>query len=863
MMPTMIGRYRIKAELGRGGMSTVYLAHDPLFDRDVAIKLLPLELLHQPTFRRRFEREAKVVAALEHPAIVPVYDFGENDGQPFLVMRFMTGGSLSERLNQGAISLTESAQIISYLAPALDEVHAHGVIHRDLKPSNILFDQRGQPFISDFGTAKLQDAQTKLTDTGGAVGTPAYMSPEQIQANADLDGRSDIYTLGVILFEMLSGSHPFETNTPIAIAVKHMFEPVPRLLDMDPNLPANCQAVIAKAMAKKKEDRYATAVSFANEFNVVVEQIEGSEVITPLPELEKGRRLALLISNTDYKAEGLSKLVAPPNSIYDVADVLMNPDIGGYEEVLTLVNEPAEAIRRAVAQFYAKKSADDHLLLYFMGHAALGKQGRIYLIANDTDPSLLRGTSIPAAFIADEMDNSLSKKQILVLDCHYSDTAPSEVPGLVGRSIDSAETFSRNGHQRVVVSAYDSTEYNWNNGHISGQAEPSPFSRHFVDGLRSGAADKNENGIITIGELFDYVQEQMATKVSSGKHHPRKWTPNFIKSSDEIVVGRAPINAPTPLSQIVPPPSNLLSKPLITLPEEAKLTDADQTIASIFRQGRTRWAVVGISALLLFILFGGLTTMANGSKSNESNIVLGSTETSTPTLTTTAVSPTKTTTAVNTTEPTNTPPPATPTALATATAIVAEEETEDEEGDSIETAVAILSSSIFDYPDTNANELTFIGVGDAVNVIGKSELGNWLYVQTDEGIEGFIYSPRLEFAGNLESLPIKTTSSTFIPSTTDCNAAGCAPLTMDAYPILGTRCEGDNRYRTVYLSGQGGDGSYTYYWNGEKLAGPQSEGFGFEVNGGEDERVIGMGKIVSGDGQTVETELFIDDFSCD
>lgn len=860
----MIGRYRIKAELGRGGMSTVYLAHDPLFDRDVAIKLLPLELLHQPTFRRRFEREAKVVAALEHPAIVPVYDFGENEGQPFLVMRFMTGGSLSERLNQGPISLIESAQMVSNLASALDEVHAHGVIHRDLKPSNILFDQRGQPFISDFGTAKLQDAQTKLTDTGGAVGTPAYMSPEQIQANADLDGRSDIYTLGVILFEMLSGSHPFETNTPIAIAVKHMFEPVPRLLDMDPNLPANCQAVIAKAMAKKKEDRYATAVSFADEFNAVVEQLEGEDLITPLPELEKGRRLALLIGNTDYKADGLSKLVSPPNSIYDVADVLMNPDIGRYEEVLTLVNEPAEAIRRAIAQFYAKKSADDHLLLYFMGHAALGKQGRIYLIANDTDPSLLRGTSIPTAFIADEMDNSLSQKQIFILDCHYSDTAPSETPDLVGRSIDSAETFSRNGHQRVVVSAYDSTEYNWNNGHISGQAEPSQFSRHFVDGLRSGAADIDENGIITIGELFDYVQEQLTTKVSNGKYHPRKWTPNFIKSSDDIIVGRALINAPKPVSQVISPQSSLLGKPVLTpTQEKGESLPTVKAKPSFWKQKSTQWALVGVGAFLFFILFSGLaTTLANNQKSDEPNIVLGSTETVTPTLTVTAGSPTKTIraeTAINTPQPTSTPVPAEPTATATLTAEPVGENSGKSE---LETAVAILSSSIFDYPDTDANELTFIGVGDIVNVLGRSEVGNWLFVQTDESIEGFIYSPRLDYSGDVNALPIKNSSASTQTSSKNCSDAGCPRLTIDAYPLPGTRCEGENRYRTVYLRGQGGNGSYIYYWDGEKVAGPQSAGFGFEVNGADDERVIGTGKIVSGDGQTVEQELFIDDFSC-
>ncbi len=844
MMPQQIGRYRIKAELGRGGMSTVYLAHDPLFDRDVAIKLLPLELLHQPTFRRRFEREAKVVAALEHPAIVPVYDFGDHDGQPFLVMRFMTGGSLSERLNRGAISLDESAKILSFLAPALDEVHAHGVIHRDLKPSNILFDQRGLPFISDFGTAKLQDAQTKLTDTGGAVGTPAYMSPEQIQANGDLDGRSDIYTLGVILFEMLSGSHPFDTNTPIAIAVKHMFEPVPRLLDMDPSLPANCQAVITKAMAKKKEDRYETAVSLANEFRNIIDQIAAGEITHLAPEVEKGRRLALLIGNTQYQADKLGTLVAPPDNIYDLADVLMNPDLGGYEEVLTLVNEPAEALRRAISQFYANKTADDHLLLYFMGHAALGKRGRLYLIAHDTDPTLLRGTSIPAAFIADEMDNSLSPKQIFILDCHYSDTAPapSEMPNLVGRSIDTAETFARNGHQRVVVTAYDSTEYNWNNGRISGQAEPSQFSRYFVDGLRSGAADADEDGKITIGELFAYVQEQLTTKVSAGhKQHPRKWTPNFIKSSDDIVVGRAPLNVPPP-AQIIPPQTEL--PPLMT---EKKLPLPVNAAPQFWRQKTTRWAGAGIAFFLLFMLFGGV--MATFSKEATDAEMVFVAQTVTQTVTATAVS---TQTAPPTTSVTSTPPPsATPSNTPPPTTEPVPE-----------TAVALLSSSIFAYPDTDAPELTFIGVGDTVNVLGRSDAGNWLYVQTDEGVEGFIYTPRLQYAGDIDTLPVETPTATFVSSNTTCKASDCPQLTLDAYPLLGTRCEGENRYRTIYLSGSGGNGVYTYFWNEEKVAGPQADGFGFEVNGTADERVMGTGKVISGDGQTAEKELFVDDFSC-
>ena len=130
MLPQKIGRYEIKAELGRGGMSIVYLAHDPHFERDVAVKLLPHELLHHTTFRRRFDREAKIVAALDHPAIVPVYDFGEQDNQPFLVMRFMAGGSLTDRLKQGPLTIHETARILNRLAPALDEVHRRGVVHR-------------------------------------------------------------------------------------------------------------------------------------------------------------------------------------------------------------------------------------------------------------------------------------------------------------------------------------------------------------------------------------------------------------------------------------------------------------------------------------------------------------------------------------------------------------------------------------------------------------------------------------------------------------------------------------------------------------------------------------------------------------
>ena len=275
MDPEKIGRYEIKAELGRGGMATVYQAYDPRFERDVAIKVLPREMLHDPQFRARFEREAKTIAMLEHPAIVPVYDFGEEDGQPYFVMRNMTGGSLSDRMNQGPIPVKEAARIFERLAPGLDEAHARNIVHRDLKPGNILFDRLNEPYVSDFGIAKLSEAQANLTGSA-VIGTPTYMSPEQAQGEP-VDWRSDIYALGVILFEMLSGKPPYKADTPMGVVVKHITEPVPHILDVNSNLPQAIEAVIQKAMAKDKQARFATCAELA----ATLSAIERGEALDP------------------------------------------------------------------------------------------------------------------------------------------------------------------------------------------------------------------------------------------------------------------------------------------------------------------------------------------------------------------------------------------------------------------------------------------------------------------------------------------------------------------------------------------------------------------------------------------------------
>ncbi len=273
-IPEKIGRYIIKSELGRGGMATVYRAFDPSFDREVAIKVLPREMLHDPQFRSRFEREIKLVAALEHPAIVPVYDVGDEDGQPYFVMRYMTGGSLTDWIEKGKFSIQDTARLIEKIAPGLAYSHKKGIVHRDLKPDNILFDDNGAPFISDFGVAKLIEASGGLTGSG-VIGTPAYMSPEQAQGS-DIDGRSDVYGLGVIVYQMLSGQRPYSADTAMGVVVKHITDPVPEILKVVPSLPAAVDEIIKTALAKDKSDRYASTLDLARALNLLAFGDEGN-----------------------------------------------------------------------------------------------------------------------------------------------------------------------------------------------------------------------------------------------------------------------------------------------------------------------------------------------------------------------------------------------------------------------------------------------------------------------------------------------------------------------------------------------------------------------------------------------------------
>ncbi|MCO5205607.1 MAG: protein kinase [Anaerolineae bacterium] len=259
-MHSNFGRYTIIRELGRGGMATVYLAHAPHLSQYVALKLLPSEFLRNPRFRQHFSRETQIVAGLQHPAIVPVYDHGEYNEQPFIVMRYMSGGTLEQRMAQGTMPPQEVGRILGRVATGLDYAHQRRIVHRDIKPANILFDEHNQAYISDFGIARLLDETT----TVGIIGTPGYMAPEQALGRR-ATARSDIYALGVILYEMLTEYKPYEAPTTTTRQTQGK-APIPSVQRFNPVTPTTVDPVVAKALHSDPGRRFAAATAFTRAY---------------------------------------------------------------------------------------------------------------------------------------------------------------------------------------------------------------------------------------------------------------------------------------------------------------------------------------------------------------------------------------------------------------------------------------------------------------------------------------------------------------------------------------------------------------------------------------------------------------------
>lgn len=275
-----LGPYRVLELVGRGGMATVYKGYHARLDRNVAIKAVHQAYANDASFRARFEREAQIVARLDHPHIVPIYDFAEHEGQPYLVMKYIEGQTLRDVIAEAPPPLDRVTDILSAVAGALDYAHSQNVLHRDLKPSNILIDNKGIPYLTDFGLARMASAGDSTLSRDMLLGTPQYVSPEQAQGNRELTPQSDLYSLGVILYELVVGRTPFSGNTPYSIVHDQIYRPLPRPSDLNPEIPPQVEAVLMKALAKEPAERYAGAVEMIDAFKAAV-AVSGLKALNP------------------------------------------------------------------------------------------------------------------------------------------------------------------------------------------------------------------------------------------------------------------------------------------------------------------------------------------------------------------------------------------------------------------------------------------------------------------------------------------------------------------------------------------------------------------------------------------------------
>jgi hypothetical protein len=319
-------QYEVQGEIGRGGMSVVFRARDIRLDRPVAIKVLPPELAYDPAIRTRFTREAQTSAHLAHPHIVPIHDVGEREGIAYFVMSLVNGGNLASLLaREPRQPVDEVRRVLAEIADALSYAHMRGVVHRDIKPDNVLLDEHsGRVVVTDFGIARAIEGGSRLTLTGMAMGTPTYMSPEQAEGEREIDGRSDIYSLGVVAYQMLTGRVPFTGGNSMALLLKHVTEKPRPISELRPDAPRQLAEVIERALEKSPEDRWPSAAALRE---AVESEGRSTRSRRPLARAEERGRSSLQAGT----APGAPASVAPD-------------DAGAVEEPLALVIEPPHLV---------------------------------------------------------------------------------------------------------------------------------------------------------------------------------------------------------------------------------------------------------------------------------------------------------------------------------------------------------------------------------------------------------------------------------------------------------------------------------------------------------------------------------------
>jgi len=741
-------------------MSSVYRAFDPNLHRKVAIKIIHQHLSDNADFIRRFEQEAAVVAQLRHNNIVQVHDFNHEGDVYYMVMEFVPGETLSKKLEGLKLAgirmpLAETVRIMTIVCNAVDYAHQRRMIHRDLKPANVMLNLLNEPILMDFGIAKIVGGRSH-TITGAAMGTAAYMAPEQVHG-VKTDHRSDIYSLGIMLYEMLSGEPPYQGESTYQIMLKHVNEPLPDIQLVEANTPNSLVAILEKALAKNPDDRYQTAAEMGTALSTVGLQLQGPTD-------------TLAARHLDH----LAVLWRHANDLFDERE---------YAACIDKLDE----LKRADDDYQAQKVAQ----LRQKAVERLHEQARRALTNQDYGSGLTAVTALQARASdlsdLDEMESAMRtglKKQAVLTQ--------------LNQLYETAVTALENRDYRAALATWQNI-----------QAHNSDVE--FPD--RLAVERRAQEGICA--SLYTEAVQTLA------QNEPKR----ALELWQEVTA----IDANYPDTQQV----------------------ASRAQALLAKQQQKRWAgfrrpalLIGIGALvlvLLFTVFGNRNDDGDRAAATPTRTaaLAGIPETSAPVPTDTPA-PTATETAVPTRTPTATATPS-PTATITATP-------------NLETATARENASVYRAPDSSSTEIAIVMAEESVRVLARSQTGNWLYVRSEAGEEGFAFLDFFNWPGDIENLPVQTSSASVNDNRIG-NPTGA--VSMEIYPLTGMHtCDGDNWTQSIFIRGRGGNGEYTYYWQGENVGTAVNDSITFDVShtGGS---YIGMAEVVTSDGDSASQELFI------
>ena len=753
-----IGHYQILSKVDEGGMATIFKAFDTHLERHVAIKIIRKESFSPDMLAlvlKRFEREAKSLAQLSHPNIVKVIDFGEYEGSPYLVLEFLSGGTLKQRL-QGKITTQDGLKWLIPISHALAYAHHRGVIHRDVKPSNILFTETNEPMLSDFGIAKILEADSKdaLTGSGVGIGTPEYMAPEQGLGQA-VDARTDIYSMGIVLYEILTGRRPFQADTPMSIVLKHVSEPLPSPRKFDPTIPELAEQILEKALAKSPDDRYPDMATFSTALTQLSAQyfiapgsrmpVVATEVVAPIANLP----LQVQAAGAQPAAEeDTGKLIIRISRLEKVVEEsLAAEDFLDAENLITTIDGLGEHGRQAASRLRA--SLD---------------QTRTKARQRDADISSIR-IAFPQALEAED----LPKAEALL----------SQLQGLGPKGMALAKQFQvaiETAKQQIAVrqaeinrlknlTEENIAEENFSQAEalimslsvIGKQAKPQAAAlQEALDKARKQAGQRKGE----IYRLNGLAEKQIAEKEweaarktlsqlsqlgAEGKAASESLGERLKKAESEVAVKET-----APASQ---PVEQLKTSTSVPAPARPAPVPEKRKIPTLV------WIAVGAVILILgMVVGGGVAMRIIGNLTSTREVSQGSqpTQVIEPT-------PAPTTTAGAVFDPTAPPTmtAATPIPQSTATAYLFPTATSEPSRTSTPTAppryevtVDTDNANIRTGPGTVYNIIGSKPRGTVLEATGRNEAGDWLVIQLDKGQIGWISMKVIQLSFDPNLLPV-------------------------------------------------------------------------------------------------------------